>query len=75
MRNQAQIKAAITSLRNNRDNAGQAKRPLHKLALTLTISTLALWATDAWAKTDAAWNFTHAAPERQGAGSGRRYTR
>src|SRR6266700_2499818 len=58
MRNQAQIKAAITSLRNNTDNAGQAKRPLHKLALTLTISTLALWATDAWAKTDAAWDFT-----------------
>ena len=58
MRSQAQIKAAITSLRNNTDNAGQAKRPLHKLALTLTISTLALWATDAWAKTDATWNFT-----------------
>ncbi|HEY2712766.1 MAG TPA: kelch repeat-containing protein [Chthoniobacterales bacterium] len=58
MNNQAQIKSAITSLRNNTNNAGQAKRPLYKLALALTITTSALSAADAWAKTDAAWNFT-----------------
>ncbi|HEY4273516.1 MAG TPA: kelch repeat-containing protein [Candidatus Udaeobacter sp.] len=49
MKNQAQLKTAITSLRNNTDNAGQAKRPLYKLEFALIITALAVSATAAWA--------------------------
>ena len=58
MKNQAQIKTAITSLRNNTDNAGQAKRPLCKLVLTLIIATLILSAAAVWAAPQATWSST-----------------
>src|SRR5262245_58541123 len=66
MKNQAQLKTAITSLRNNTGDAGQAKlrklspsgSPPYKLAITLIITALALSAADAWAKPDVAWTFT-----------------
>src|SRR5215471_18260849 len=66
MKNQAQLKTAITSLRNNTHNTGQAKlrklsraaSPSYKLAITLVITALALSVADAWSKPDAAWNFT-----------------
>src|SRR6266404_6092243 len=58
MKKQAELKTAIASLRNNTDNAGQAKRPLYKLAFALIITALALSAGDGWARTDSAWNFT-----------------
>ncbi len=59
MKNQAQIKTAITSLRDNTGNAGQAKRPLYKLAFApIIITTLALSACDAWAAPQGTWSPT-----------------
>jgi N-acetylneuraminic acid mutarotase len=66
MKNQAQLKTAITWLRNNIGNAGQAKlqklsragSPPCKLTFTLVIVVLALSAAGARAKPDAAWNVT-----------------
>jgi N-acetylneuraminic acid mutarotase len=58
MKNQAQIKTAITSLRNNTDNAGQAKRPLYKLPFAPIITTLILSAAAAWAAPQGTWSST-----------------
>ena len=58
MRNQAQLKTAITSLRSNTGNAEQAKRPPCKFTFTLIIIALALSAGGALAKPDAGWNVT-----------------
>jgi hypothetical protein len=58
MKNQAQTKTAITSLRNNTDSAGQAKRPLYKLAFTLIITTLILSTAAAWATPQGTWSST-----------------
>ena len=58
MKNQAQIKTAITSFRNNTDNAGQAKRPLYKLTFALIIATLVLSVGEAWAAPQGTWSST-----------------
>src|SRR5260370_37724436 len=58
MKHQAQIKTAITSLRNNTDNAGQAKRPLCKLAFALIITALMLSAATAWPAPQSTWSST-----------------
>src|SRR5439155_18808083 len=58
MKNQAQIKTAITSLRNNTDNAGQAKRPLYKLPFAPIITTLIISAAAAWAAPQGTWSST-----------------
>src|SRR6266446_1679536 len=58
MKNQAQLKTAITSLRNNTDNAGPAKRPLYKLPFAPIITTLILSAAATWAAPQATWSST-----------------
>src|SRR5438552_4534388 len=58
MKNQAQLKTAITSLRNNTDNAGPAKRPLYKLPFAPIITTLILSAAAAWAALQGTWSST-----------------
>ena len=58
MKNQGQIKNAITSLGDNKDKTRQAKRPLYKLAFALIISILALSAGEAWAAPQGTWSST-----------------
>ena len=58
MKNQAQVKTAITSLRDNTHSAGQARRLPYRLVFALIIIALALSTGGAWAKPDAAWSFT-----------------